>query len=252
MAGRFACAAPAGGRILAAVLERGSRARAVQGVAIALTVLSAATSADEAVHDFVFRHVVSHEVRLLANGFTLLGTTEVATVGLLGLAAVAHRSADAAMWQASVGGVAGVLLAGLSTQVVKHVACRARPTLVDGWGVGSATPPDAPARRGFFHWPCFAERDYHGFPSGHAATAFASAAALLAWAPGWRRGWILAAASGVALSRVMLNAHFLSDVVGGALMGWWSGEAGWLVARYVAPRWGARRSRGAPRSRAAA
>ena len=92
------------------------------------------------------------------------------------------------MWQAAVGGVAGVLLAGLSTQVVKHIACRARPRLVDGWGVGTATPPDAPARRGFFHWPCFGERDYHGFPSGHAATAFATAAALVGWAPGRRRG----------------------------------------------------------------
>ena len=45
-------------------------------------------------------------------------------------------------WQAAVGGVAGVLLAGLSTQVVKHVACRARPRLVDGWGVGPPMPPD--------------------------------------------------------------------------------------------------------------
>jgi membrane-associated phospholipid phosphatase len=225
----------------------------VQGIAIALTVLSAATSADERVHDLVFRHVVSHEVRLLANGFTLLGTTEVATVGFLGLAAVAHRTADAAMWHAAAGGVAGVLLAGLSTQVVKHVACRARPTLVDGWGVGRAAPPNASARRGFLHWPCFAERDYHSFPSGHAATAFASAAVLLAWAPGWRRGWwILATASGVALSRIVLNAHFLSDVMGGALVGWWSGAAGLLAARYVAARWGARRSGGVPRSRAAA
>ena len=36
-----------------------------------------ATPADELLHDFMFRHVVSHEARLLANGFTLLGTTEV-------------------------------------------------------------------------------------------------------------------------------------------------------------------------------
>jgi membrane-associated phospholipid phosphatase len=225
----------------------------VQVAVLALAILAAATPADEVLHDFVFRHFVSHEVRLLANGFTLLGTTEVATAGLLGLAALAHRTADAQMWQAAVGGVAGVLLAGLATQVVKHVACRARPRLVDGWGVGAATPPDVPERRGFFHWPCFGERDYHGFPSGHAATAFAAAAALVGWTPGRRRGWILVAASGVGASRVVLNAHFLSDVLGGALFGWWAGEVGvYLVARYLAPRWHARTPGPVPRSRAAA
>ena len=75
----------------------------VQAAVLALAVLAAATPADEALHDFVFRHFVSHEVRLLANGFTLLGTTEVATVGLLGLAVLAHRTADAQMWSARRG-----------------------------------------------------------------------------------------------------------------------------------------------------
>lgn len=225
----------------------------VQAAVLVLAVLAAATPADEMLHDFVFRHFVSHEVRLLANGLTLLGTTEVATVGLLGLAALAHRTADAQIWQAAVGGVAGLLIAGLATQVVKHVACRARPRLVDGWGVGAMTPPDAPTRRGFFHSPCFGERNYQGFPSGHAATAFAVAAALVGWAPGRRRWWILAAASGVGASRIVLNAHFLSDVLGGALFGWWAGKAGVaLVARYLPPRWRARTPGSVPRSRAAA
>jgi undecaprenyl-diphosphatase len=235
------------------VIERLTRARAVQGAVLALAVLAAVTPADERLHDFVFRHVVSHEARLLANGFTLLGSTEMATIGLLGLGVLAHRTVDAAMWQAAIGGVAGVLLAGLSTQVAKHVACRARPRLVDGWGVGKATPPAPPARWGFFHWPCFGERDYHGFPSGHAATAFAAAAALIGWVPGRRRAWVLAAASGVGASRIVLNAHFLSDVLGGGLLGWWAGEAGArLVARYLAPRWRARTPGGVPRKQAAA
>lgn len=243
---------PLAGRILAAVIDRLRHARVVQGAVLALAILAAATPVDEALHDFVFRHVVSHEVRLLANGFTLLGATEVATVGLLGLAVLAHRAADVQMLQAAVGGVAGVLLAGLSTQVVKHVACRARPRLVDGWGVGPPMPPTGP-RLGFFHWPCFGERGYHGFPSGHAATAFAVAAALIGWAPARRRWWILASASGVGASRIVLNAHFLSDVLGGALFGWWAGELGvHLVTRYLAPRWRARSPGRAPRSPAAA
>lgn len=228
--------------------EKLRRARLIQAAVVALAVLSAATPADETLHDFVFRHFVSHETRLLANGFTLLGTTEVATVGLLGLAVAGYRALDPPMWQAAVGGVAGVLLAGLTTQVVKHVACRARPRLVDGWGVGASTPPDAPTRRGFFHWPCFGEPGYHGFPSGHAATAFAAVAALVGWLPPRRRGWLLAVASGIGASRILLNAHFLSDVLGGGLFGWWAGEAGLsLVSRYVAPRWRARATGTEPR-----
>ena len=235
------------------MIRRFGRARAVQAALLALAVLAAATPVDERLHDFVFRHVVSHEVRLLANGFTLLGTTEVATIGLLGLGVVAHRAADPVMWHAALGGVGGVLLAGLATQVAKHVACRARPRLVDGWGVGQVTPPPAPAQRGFFHWPCFGERNYQGFPSGHAATAFAAVAALVAGVPGRRRTWLLAAAAGVGASRIVLNAHLLSDVLGGALIGWWAGEAGlFLVKRYLVPRWGVGRPGDIPRRRAAA
>jgi membrane-associated phospholipid phosphatase len=235
------------------VIARLHRARVVQAAVLALALLAAATPADEMLQDFVFRHFVTHEVRLLANGFTLLGTTEVATVGLLALAAIAHRAADAPMWQAATGGAVGVALAGLTTQVVKHVACRARPRLIDGWGVGASTPPDDPERRGFFHWPCFGEGGFNGFPSGHAATAFAVAAALSAWAPARRRGWIIAVASGVGASRIVLNAHFLSDVLGGGLFGWWSGTAGLiLAARYLAPRWRAPKPGPVPRSRAAA
>jgi len=225
----------------------------VQAIVLALAVLAAATPADERLQDFVFRHFVGHEVRLLANGFTLLGTTEVAGVGMLALAAVAYRAADTQMWQAATGGVIGVLLAGLTTLVVKNLACRARPRLIDGWGVGASVPPDDPDRRGFLHWPCFGEGDYNGFPSGHAATAFAMAAAIVAWAPPRRRAWILAVASGVGISRIVLNAHYLSDVLGGGLFGWWAGEVGVAIAaRYVKPRWRARMAGPVPRSRTAA
>lgn len=233
-----------------AVIARFHRARVVQAIVLVLAALAAATPADEILQDFVFRHFVSHEVRLVANGFTLLGTTEVATVGLLALAVVAHRAVDVPMWEAAVGGVVGVALAGLTTQVLKHVACRARPRLIDGWGVGDSSVPDDPERRGFFHWPCFGEGAYNGFPSGHAATAFAAAAALVDWAPPRRRGWLLAAASGVGVSRIVLNAHFLSDVLGGALFGWWAGEVGLIVAtRYLAPRWRPRMAGSVPRGR---
>jgi membrane-associated phospholipid phosphatase len=212
-------------------------ARAVQGIVLLVAMLAAATGADEALHDLVFRHVVSHEIRLLANGVTLLGTFEVTTGGLLGLAIVALRTSDVLLWQGAVGALAGVTIGGLATQAIKHVGCRARPRLVDGWGVGPPGIHGAAERLGFFHWPCLRERGYDGFPSGHAMIAFAVASALLGCVPAPRCAALLVA-GGVALSRIVLNAHFLSDVMVGGLVGWWAGEAGvWLATRYTLSSW---------------
>ncbi len=209
------------------------RPLAVPAFVLAVALLGALTPVDDAVQDLVFRHVVSHEVRLLANGFTWLGTVEVAAAGLGALAIAAARTADATAWQGALGGLAGIALGGLATEGAKLVGCRARPRLVEGWGVGPPGPAVSPDRRGFLHWPCFRRAAYQGFPSGHATTAFAVAAALAGWARGRRRALVAAAAS-VGASRVLLNAHFLSDVVAGALIGWAAGALGVrLAGRYV-------------------
>jgi len=57
-----------------------------------------------------------------------------------------------------------------------------------------------------------------GLPSSHAAVAFAGATVLALLVPRWR--WPLGLlAAGCALTRVLDRAHFLSDVVAGALVG---------------------------------
>jgi undecaprenyl-diphosphatase len=208
---------------------------AVRGVALSLLLVVLAVPFDAIVHDLVFRHVVSHGVRLTANGTTQLGTVWVAA-GLLGaLAVVARRAGDPELWRASVGGLVGVAISSVAVQLVKHVACRGRPRLLDGWGVDS---PDPTAGWSFFHWPCFLESRYHSFPSGHATTAFAVAAALTRAAPARRPLW-LALAAIVGAARVLLNAHFLSDVIGGALVGWWTGWLGiHATERYYAVKSG--------------
>jgi membrane-associated phospholipid phosphatase len=195
---------------------------AVRGIALCLLLVVLAVPLDVIVHDLVFRHVVSHGVRLAANGTTQLGTVWVAA-GLLGtLAVVARRAADAELWRAGVGGLVGVAISSVAAQLVKQVVCRGRPKLLDGWGVDS---PDPTAGRSFFHWPCFMDSRHQSFPSGHATTAFAVAAALTRAAPARRPLW-LALAAIIGAARVLLNAHFLSDVIGGALVGWWTGWLG--------------------------
>jgi undecaprenyl-diphosphatase len=58
----------------------------------------------------------------------------------------------------------------------------------------------------------------HSFPSGHAATSFACATILAALEPRLRvPAYVLAVA--IALSRVYVGVHYLTDVLAGALLG---------------------------------
>lgn len=66
------------------------------------------------------------------------------------------------------------------------------------------------------------------FPSGHATMAFALFAALGAFFPRGRR-WFLILAAGVAVSRVLIGDHFLSDAIAG-------GGIGYAIARILLAR----------------
>jgi undecaprenyl-diphosphatase len=68
--------------------------------------------------------------------------------------------------------------------------------------------------------------DPHSFPSGHAARALMLAVVCLGLGPAWL-GWLLAAwAPLVALARMAMGVHYLSDVIAGALLGVLIGLAG--------------------------
>jgi undecaprenyl-diphosphatase len=58
----------------------------------------------------------------------------------------------------------------------------------------------------------------HSFPSGHAASSFAAATVLAAFAPRLRVAFFLLAAA-IAWSRVYNGVHWPSDVLGGAVLG---------------------------------
>ena len=61
--------------------------------------------------------------------------------------------------------------------------------------------------------------DPHSFPSGHAARAFLLAVLAVAWSSAALAVVLIVWAPLVALSRVAMGLHYLSDVVGGALLG---------------------------------
>ena len=61
--------------------------------------------------------------------------------------------------------------------------------------------------------------DPHSFPSGHAARAFLIAVVASALAPLWLVALLWVWAPLVALARVAMGVHYLSDVVAGAILG---------------------------------
>lgn len=115
-----------------------------------------------------------------------------------------------------------VITGGISVQVLKYSFCRSRP-LSEGAG------------RFFSGFPCLGKGyGLVSFPSGHTVTAFALAYVLAQAYPKWSLACYMLAAI-VAVSRVYLASHFLSDVVAGAAIGL---SAGWIVCRLAAhPLW---------------
>jgi undecaprenyl-diphosphatase len=96
--------------------------------------------------------------------------------------------------------------AGIVTDVIKPILGRARPVELGEAGL-----------YGFHPWT-FAAR-WNSMPSGHATAAFAFAFVVVEFFPRLRIPvFILAIA--LAASRVMVNAHYVSDILAGVLVAW--------------------------------
>ena len=118
-----------------------------------------------------------------------------------------------------------VAAAGLADDALKIVFGRARPYL---WLAGDDSG------FGFFRYSA----KFASFPSGHTTTSMAAALVFGALLP---RGkyWFLLAALLIGLSRIVLDVHYLSDVIAGALLGAgvallvgkWLEKLGWLPFR---------------------
>jgi len=85
--------------------------------------------------------------------------------------------------------------------LLKNVSGRKRPCAIEPHCWAELLPPDQ-----------------FSFPSGHTITAFAVAVTFSSFYPGASVLFLFCAVS-VAISRILLGMHFLSDVVAGAMIG---------------------------------
>jgi undecaprenyl-diphosphatase len=77
-------------------------------------------------------------------------------------------------------------------------------------------------------WATLLPPDQFSFPSGHTMTAFAVAIPLASFYPTLAIGLFFCALS-IAMSRILLGMHFLSDVLAGALIGTALGYLGYFA-----------------------
>lgn len=99
-----------------------------------------------------------------------------------------------------------VALSGIIGNIVKRIIGRARPPLFDAEGA--------------FHFKWFSGHLYESFPSGHSTTDGAMAMALAVLFPSIRIP-VLILGGFLALTRIMVGAHYLSDVIAGYSFGLW-------------------------------
>lgn len=145
----------------------------------------------------------------------------IAIIGLLDWRDVRHgtrRALVTAYGQAAFI-LAAVAVPGITANIIKQFVGRARPRMVEEFGVYGFAP---------FRF----DSSFQSFPSGHATTAGSLAMILILWHPEWK--WPLLA--GMALlgsARIAAGAHYPSDVVAGFALG--------AIMTLVFARWLARR-----------
>ena len=131
--------------------------------------------------------------------------------GVVGLALL-FASDDSLRFRAVESAGCAVAAGVLIFHKVKRVFCRTRPRDIE---------PHC--------WAHIVTRDRFSFPSGHSTTAFAVALSLGSYYPEIMP-LLLVLAANVAVSRVVVGMHFLSDVVAGSAMGALLGYAAFRFA----------------------
>lgn len=151
-------------------------------------------------------HAQSQEIRDIFEWITKAGVSTAYLIASFGLFVFFRwirehrRYADRALLFFST-----IALSGIVTNIVKFLVGRLRPKMLFEKGLYGFDP---------FH----VGYEFNSLPSGHATTVFAIATTCSFFWPKYRIFFFIIAAI-VALSRLVLSAHYLGDVLAGACIG---------------------------------
>ncbi|MCL5282027.1 MAG: phosphatase PAP2 family protein [Planctomycetes bacterium] len=170
---------------------------------------------DQVVSRWLFDHRVDWHHNTWLDGFRQLGKAGTPIWLLLAWSCITDR------WRPTLALIVAMILVGVSVCPTKVLTRRCRPYMV------MTTPEPSPPRIQDIPW-----HKKTSFPSGDAATAFAAATTLAYFLSGLWVPVLFATAGAIATLRVIVLAHYPSDVLAGALVG--------VLCGVVAVRWMAR------------
>jgi len=179
-------------------------------------------------HDFLYEHRQPERDadgqdnfwHLTAREFSYWGDFVPGTIPLFFIIWILASWCGKRQWQrAALAVLMGAALAGIAANCFRLTLGRPRPHMQ--------------LEPGFYGLQ--RESGYHGFPSGHAATAFGTAIPLLYVNPPLGVA-ATGLAAGVGWARMQLERHYPSDILAGSLLGIMFGVA--LGSRFVRPRRG--------------
>jgi membrane-associated phospholipid phosphatase len=176
------------------------------------------SAADRGILRYAERH---KDERWLERGVKWGDALPVVAAGLSGVFAL--DDSRPRLQDAGIAALEASALAVAGTEVLKRAVGRARPDT----GLGNA------------EFDSFtSERDFHSFPSRHAAVMWA---AVTPYAKEFGMPWLYGLAAITNAARAASREHWVSDTVAGSLIGYWLGSLAWEARR------DARSARNAPK-----
>lgn len=171
----------------------------LHGAAVGAGVVLAASLLDKPFDKFISKHAGSAPVKAWDKAASL------APLAAVGAAGAAMFLGDERMSNSGFIAAQSAVLGAVASMAIKPLAARARP------------------EEGLGNWARTSDKSNASFPSNHATVTFA---AVTPFAKEYDAPWLYGAAGLASLGRAAARQHWVSDVVGGSLLGYAIG--GWL------------------------